>query len=217
MNQASIRQHQLAFPGQSDALFPEFPHHRAFNALKTIPKNLTFSQKPCNLTAAQLRRAHLPHLLTFPDSGSARLGGEPVKVAPQPICVPKKLTLSRQKHEIAVQIAFTPRKVSPSVRVSSRLDSPMAFFGLKPAQKLASDAVPKALTRGRAGLLGELACLRAIHGIQVPQNLTFGQTSCLGGFLNPLTFCPGRAHPGPRTSSLNIPARSHHLSRKASP
>jgi hypothetical protein len=58
---------------------------------------------------------------------------------------------------------------------------------------------------------------RAIPAVQVPQNLTFSQITLLGRLLNPLTFRPGPAHRGPRTSSLNRPARSHHLSRKASP
>ncbi len=35
--------------------------------------------------------------------------------------------------------------------------------------------------------------------------------------LNPLTFCPAKAHALPRTSSLPYPANAHDLSRNASP
>jgi hypothetical protein len=70
---------------------------------------------------------------------------------------------------------------------------------------------------GWAGAEPTFESCRAIPDVQVPQNLTFRQTTLLGQLLNPLTLCPGPAHRGPRTSSLDSPARSHHLSRKASP
>jgi hypothetical protein len=66
--------------------------------------------------------------------------------------LPQNLTLGTQMPKFEAKTAPLPRKGSPSVRVSSRLDSPMGFERPKLGQKDGVTTVPKALTSGTAAL-----------------------------------------------------------------
>jgi hypothetical protein len=207
-----------AFPANASRFDPVFPHLHCQKAFPQIPKTLTSHQNAPAPEKSRRLRTQVPNLLTYgpprsrsPSQSRAECWVERSRCIPESLTFLARMPIFRQKYRSA------PRKFSPSVRVFSCLGSPMAFTASKPARKFASQTVPKALTSGSPRLRTDFHVLSAIRSHELLQNLTFGQTVCWRGILNPLTLRPAAAHRGPRTSSLQRPARAHHLSRKASP
>jgi len=207
-----------AFPAYNRHFDPVFTHLTDHAPVKRLPKTLTFTAIRGHFADSCSRRSpppefpHLSHLgIDEPHQqhtdGQVETQSHSRKPSPQ---VPECTEIRQKRHPCPVKphlrFPFSPdlthqwgkrakNKAGIAPQRASRKRSPYPLQNLEPT-----------FTHGRA-----------IQGIQVPQTLTFASTSLWGSFLNPLTLCPGPAHRGPRTSSLDNPARPHHLSRKASP
>src|ERR1700759_1126493 len=108
------------------------------------------------------------------------------------------------------KITPLPRKVSPSVRVFSRLDSPMGFEGPKLGQKEGATTVPNVLTLSAAALRPRLRAPPGDPGRPGPAKPHLSENCILG-------VSPEPAHVLSRTRSPTSPNLITQPSRKTSP
>ena len=144
----------------------------------------------------------------------------PAKAAKTPLFtkpLPQKLTLNAPLHKIEAKQTGKPRKASPWISVFSCLRSPRGFLATQHGCKPGAATIPNRLTLAPNGQKAVPTVCRALPDDPVLQNLTFYSIAINARLPNPLTICPGATHRCPRTPSLQIPARPHQASRKASP
>ena len=147
---------------------------------------------------------HLSHHRTGPDQALALKSAS--KCFPVPAKAHLKCLIAQNKGKIGSQ----PRKVSPLVRVFSRLDSPMGFLSPKCAKKSGADAVPKALTLTQAHSGSAFSWLPGDRTVSGPAKPHL--------WLNPLLgVVPEPAHVMSRSPSPRSPNLITRASRNISP
>jgi hypothetical protein len=123
---------------------------------------------------------------------------------------PKKLTFGTRTPGINAKIPPRSRKFSPSVRVFSRLGSPMGFSSPKKGQKSGFDTIPKALTSAPTGCPAEFSVLTGDSQRPGPAKSHLSS--------NPwFSAAPEPAHVLSRTRSPRPPNLITPTSRKTSP
>lgn len=142
-----------AFPGDSSHFDPVFPHLSGHKPRQSVPKILTFGENQVIWEAAGPANRSSPEFTHLSESRA----GRPFDAMGQILhgngpLLPQRLTLCPRMLRIQAEMRPQPRKASPSVRVLSRLASPMAFTSSKQGRKARAETVPKALTFRPAAL-----------------------------------------------------------------
>ena len=120
-----------AFPVRRDDFGPVFPHLSDHTRPKRLPKSLTSHPKgqfaELATTPIHISRISSPFLI---DEPCLRRRRQP-NFRRNPTLLPQTLTLRPRMPRIKAKMTPLPRKVSPSVRVFSRLDSPIGCVSPK--------------------------------------------------------------------------------------